>query len=70
VKKQRWEDLSPAARRGIVAAGVVQLTLFATAQLDLHRRAPREVRGQKRWWRLALFVNFLGPLAYFAYGRR
>jgi hypothetical protein len=69
-RKRRWRDLSPAQRTAIVAAGTVQLSLQAAALIDLRRRAREQVNGDRRAWALASFVNFLGPLAYFAFGRR
>lgn len=51
-------------------AGLVQFALLAAAQLDLFRRPASEVRGSKWAWRAASLVNFFGPLAYFAFGRR
>jgi hypothetical protein len=68
--KRRWSELSPGQRRAIVAAGLVQVSLQAAALLDLRRRRPREVSGDRRLWAAASFVNFLGPIAYFAFGRR
>ncbi len=60
--KRRWSELSPAKRRGIVALGAAQVSLQLAALIDL--------RGPKRVWATASFVNWLGPLAYFACGRR
>lgn len=68
--KRRWSDLSPAQRRGVVALGVAQVSLQLAALLDLRRRPADRVRGPKRLWAAASFVNWLGPLAYFAWGRR
>jgi hypothetical protein len=70
LRRQRWRDLSSGERRGIVAAGAVQFALLAAALVDLRRRSPDEIRGDKRLWVAAAFVNFVGPLAYFAFGRR
>ena len=58
--------------RGAVLAVVVvaQVGLFAAAQADLRRRPAGQVNGSKRLWRLATFLNFVGPVAYFARGRR
>jgi hypothetical protein len=69
-EKRRWSELSGAQRGGIVAAGVVQLSLCAAALVDLRRRPAAEVRGSKRLWTAACFVNVVGPLAYFSFGRR
>lgn len=68
--KQRWSDLPPARRRAIVALGIAQVSFQLAALLDLRRRAASQVRGSKRAWVAASFVNWLGPLAYFAWGRR
>jgi hypothetical protein len=48
----------------------VQLSLAATAWTDLIRRPARRVNGPKTVWALVIAVNFVGPLAYFRWGRR
>jgi hypothetical protein len=68
--KKRWSDLSTPQRAGIVGAGVVQLSLLAAALKDLRRRPAEQIKGSKPMWVAVSFVNFLGPLAYFAFGRR
>ena len=68
--RKRWQDLSAAQRRAIAAAGVVQVSLQVVALHDLRRRDARWVNGDKRVWAAASFVNFIGPLAYFAFGRK
>jgi hypothetical protein len=67
---QRWNDLSDRARAGIVAAGVVQVSLTLAALADLRRRPARRINGSKPLWIAASFVNFVGPIAYFAFGRK
>ncbi len=62
--------LPPAWRLPVAALAVVQLALFVAARRDLRRRSDAALRGRRGWWRLALLVNFAGPLAYFRYGRR
>lgn len=69
-KKQRWSELSPKQRRAIVTLGVAQVSFQLAALVDLRRRPADQIRGSKRVWVAASFVNWLGPLAYFAYGRR
>jgi Phospholipase_D-nuclease N-terminal len=68
--KRRWRDLSRRQQRTIVAAAVVQLCLLGVALVDLWHRPAAEVRGAKQVWAAAVFVNFVGPIAYFAFGRR
>jgi hypothetical protein len=69
-RKQRWGELSTEKRAAIGASAVVQLTLLAAALVDLRRRPAKEVRGDKRVWTAVAFVNYIGPIAYFAFGRR
>jgi hypothetical protein len=68
--KQRWSDLSTGRRATVIGAAAVQLSLQLAALVDLRRRPAGEIVGRKRVWVGLSFVNFLGPLAYFAFGRR
>jgi hypothetical protein len=69
-QKQRWSDLSERQRGAVVAAGAVQVGLLAAALYDIRRRPAREINGSKSLWTAAAFVNFAGPIAYFAFGRK
>jgi len=60
----------PQWRVPLALLAVLQLTLFVLARRDLRRRPDAGIRGSRRWWRLATFLNTIGPLAYFAVGRR
>jgi hypothetical protein len=68
--KKRWTEASMPQRAGIMGAGAVQLALLGAALSDLAQRPSAEVNGSKRVWAAVSFVNFVGPLAYFAFGRR
>jgi hypothetical protein len=68
--RKRWRDLTPAQRRGIIAAGVVQNGLLVATLVDLKRRPARKIRGDKRLWTAAAFVSWIGPISYFTYGRK
>ena len=68
--KKRWSDLSGEQRTAVVGAGVVQFCLLGAALLDLWRRPSAAVNGSKAVWAAVSFVNFVGPVAYFAFGRR
>jgi hypothetical protein len=70
LRRRRWQELSPRARAVTVTGAVVQLGLLAAAQSDLWRRDRSRVNGPRWLWALTCFVNFIGPLAYFAFGRR
>jgi hypothetical protein len=57
-------------RRGIVLSGLVQFALLAAALLDIRRRPADEINGSKLLWTGLAFVNFVGPIAYFVFGRK
>ncbi|MDQ1596504.1 MAG: hypothetical protein QOH40_3060 [Arthrobacter pascens] len=69
-KKKSWKDMPPAARFGTVIVGAAQLAFLVAAQRDLSRRPAEQIRGSKKFWRLATLVNFIGPGSYFAFGRK
>jgi hypothetical protein len=68
--KKTWDDLTGAQRAGIGLLGVVQLGLLVAVQIDLTRRTDEQVNGPKMVWRAVALINVVGPLAYFAVGRR
>jgi hypothetical protein len=68
--KKRWSELSQGKRRLVVVAGVVEFVLLAAALIDIKRRPADQIKGSKRMWRSLAFVNIVGPLAYFTFGRR
>ena len=70
MKKKRWADLSAAQKIGIVVMGTMQIGLLAVGLWDLAHRKPAEVRGDRRFWAGFMFVNWIGPISYFAYGRK
>lgn len=71
--RKRWSELSPRARRVIIACGSVEGALKIAALVDLARRPPTQIRGSKKRWALAVIViNSAGavPIIYFARGVR
>jgi hypothetical protein len=68
--RKQWQDFTPAQRKALTAGAALQLVLLGAALLDIRRRSPDELRGGKRLWVPAVFVNFVGPIAYFLFGRR
>jgi hypothetical protein len=70
IGRRRWEDLSPRARMVTLVAAPVQIGLLVAALRDLHGRTADEVNGPRWVWALISLVNFVGPLTYFAAGRR
>jgi hypothetical protein len=68
--RTKWADLSPRQKTAILVLGSVQLSLAATAWTDLARRPARRVNGRKGVWAAVIAINWIGPLAYFRWGRR
>jgi hypothetical protein len=67
---KKWSELSTGQRRGIMASGTVQVALLIAALADIWRRPKEEIRGDKRLWMAVSFINFVGPISYFVFGRR
>lgn len=67
--KKRWSDLSPQQRAIVGVVGLVQIALLALALADIRRRPAEQIRGSKKLWTLAAFINFVGPITYFVFGR-
>ena len=67
--RRRWSDLTPAQQTAVLVLGSVQLSLAATAWTDLARRPAALVRGSKLLWAGIIAVNWVGPLAWFRWGR-
>ncbi|MBN9110754.1 MAG: PLDc_N domain-containing protein [Pseudonocardia sp.] len=63
-------DWSPARRAAVTVAAALQLGLLAAALQDVLRRPADQLTAPKAVWTAACFVNFVGPLSYFAFGRR
>ena len=70
MRTQRWSELSDRQQTALLTLASVQLSLSATAWADLVTRPAALVNGRKGVWAAVIGVNFLGPIAYFARGRR
>jgi hypothetical protein len=70
MKTKKWRDLTPNQRKVVAAGGAAQLVLLGAALADIRHRSADELRGSKRLWVPALFINFIGPVAYFLFGRK
>lgn len=68
--KKRWDDLSDCQKVGIAILATIQVGLLAVALWDLAHRSADEVRGDRRMWAGLVFINWIGPLAYFTIGRK
>ena len=70
MQPKQWQDLTDRQKRGIVVLGVLQLALLAAALIDIRRRPAEEINGSKRLWTMIVFINGIGPIAYFVFGRK
>ena len=68
--RKKWSDLSAGQKRGIALSGAVQIGLLIAALIDIYRRPVEQIRGSKWVWTVVSFINFAGPVSYFAFGRR
>lgn len=66
----RWSDFKTWQKVLLVKVGLVEIGAFIVAWTDLNRRSPELINGNKKLWRAALFLNGIGPLAYFTKGRK
>ncbi|MCB0025643.1 MAG: PLD nuclease N-terminal domain-containing protein [Caldilinea sp.] len=69
-QKKKWNEFSPAQKAGSIVAGIVQVTLLVAALVDIRRRPAEEIRGRKGLWAVFAFVNWIGPISYFLFGRK
>jgi Phospholipase_D-nuclease N-terminal len=69
-RKKSWAELSSTQKGVVVVAGAVEVVMTVAAWRDLATRPASTVRGPKPAWALAVLVQPVGPLAYFALGRR
>lgn len=67
---KKWSEMNRAQKIAISIMGSIQIGLLLAALLDIRRRAPVEINGSKRLWTALAFVNFIGPIAYFVWGRK
>ncbi len=69
-RQKKWEELTDIQKVSVVILGVIQFTLLAIALWDIRQRSEDEINGSKKLWTLISFVNFIGPIAYFLFGRK
>lgn len=69
-QKKRWNDLTAAQKVGIIILTIVQLGLLAGAIWDIRKRPAEEINGNKWVWAGISLINYVGPLAYFKFGRK
>jgi hypothetical protein len=67
---RRWTDLSTFQRVALMVGATLQVGLLVAALWDLAHRTTEEVRGDRRMWAGLVFINWIGPAAYVAIGRK
>ena len=70
VKRKEWNELTTNQKTGLVISTIIQIMLLIAALWDIRQRSEHEINGNKWMWTAAAFVNFVGPIAYFAFGRK
>ena len=70
MQPKQWQDFTDRQKRGIVVLGVLQLMLLAAALIDIRRRPAEQINGSKRLRTMVVFINGIGPIAYFLFGRK
>jgi hypothetical protein len=68
-QKKQWKDMSPIQRAGILFGISLQISLLVSALIDIRRRPAAQIRGSKGLWTAISFINFVGPISYFLFGR-
>jgi len=69
-QRKAWSDLTVSQQSAIVVGAIIQFSLLGFALADINRREPAQIRGSKAMWRAIVFVNFIGPIFWFLFGRR
>ncbi len=70
MQPKQWQDFTDRQKRGIVVLGALQIALLVAALIDIRRRPAEEINGSKRLWTMVVFINGVGPIAYFLFGRK
>jgi saccharopine dehydrogenase (NAD+, L-lysine-forming) len=68
--KKDWNELAPQKQLTISLVGLVQVALLGAALIDIRRRPAEQIKGSKKLWTLVAFINFVGPITYFVFGRK
>ena len=68
--RKSWKDLSSAQRGRMAVMGTVRMALMIWMLWDLHHRPADKIKGSKKLWTLAAFMQPVGPIAYLVFGRK
>lgn len=64
------QSLERKQRIKTIVGGLLKMLLLMAALRDIRRRSEEEINGSKRMWTAIAFVNYVGPIAYFIFGRK
>ncbi|RLT34284.1 MAG: hypothetical protein DWI57_16880 [Chloroflexi bacterium] len=70
LRRKKWSEMSIPARVGFVVIGLIQVSLLIAALADIRKRPAAQINGSKALWAGLVFINFVGPIAYFVKGRK
>ncbi|GAA3691496.1 hypothetical protein GCM10023081_31190 [Arthrobacter ginkgonis] len=68
--RKHWKDLTKAQQARVLSLGALQIALQTAAIKDITKRPAYQIKGPKAAWIAGTFINFIGPIAYFVFGRR
>jgi hypothetical protein len=69
--KKWWSERSNLERVGIIVLNLARVGLTLVALADLRRRPADKLNGNKMiWGTVVVSINFIGPIAYFIFGRK
>lgn len=68
--KKKWSELSGPAKTGTILMTLIQVGLLIAALVDIRKRPAEEINGSKALWTGLVFINYVGPIAYFVKGRK
>ncbi|GAA4839485.1 hypothetical protein GCM10023221_16360 [Luteimicrobium xylanilyticum] len=69
-RKKSWSELSGGKKFLVLVFSLAQIALTVAGYRDLAKRSDDEIEGSKLAWGVAMLANWVGPLAYFAKGRK
>jgi hypothetical protein len=69
-QRKQWKDLTGPQRLSVFVMIGIQVSLLAGALADIRRRPPELIRGPKAMWGVVAFINYVGPISYFVFGRK
>lgn len=71
LRRNWWVEWTTYEKAGIILLAVARFGLAVVALADVLRRPAEKVNGNKVAWSAAILaINFIGPIAYFIFGRK